>query len=107
MTPQTRQPAVNAPMVLACTYVHVQFLFRKAAEREGTSDWLHLTKLLPQVVLRLEVVEQVTEEVVDDIGLITLTQSVHIDGSSWDAECNELVEHKERGESEGWVRGEG
>lgn len=82
---------VNVPRVQAGTYVHVQFPFRKAAERKGTSDWLHLTELLPQVVLRLKVVEQVTEEVVNDIGFVTLTQSVHINGSSWDAERNELV----------------
>ena len=99
---------MNVARVQAGTYVHVQFLFRKAAEWEGTSDWLHLTELLPQVILCLKVVEQVTEEVVNNIGLVTLTQSVHIDGSSWNAERNELVWcRREVRVRRGWGEGEG
>ena len=91
---QKRQPAVSDLTVQA--YAHVQFLCRKAAEWEGTSYWIHFTEPLPQVILRLKVVEQVAEEVVNnDVGLATLSQGVHIDGSRWNVQGNELVEHRE------------
>ena len=78
-----------------------------AAERRWLSDWRSRGQLRLQVILKLQEVEEVTEEVVEHVRLISLSDCVPVDSCLGELETKPLERGRGKRGEKGGEGGEG